>query len=59
MAVHPRPGAAAIRVVVRGKRGSRARLSLLPPLFLHEAVGHGLTARADGIVNGAIGLFER
>ena len=59
VAVHPRPGAAAIRIVVRGKRGSRARLSLLPPLVLHEAVGHGLTARADGIVNGAIGLFER
>lgn len=57
--VHPRPDAAAIRVVVRGKRGSRAKLSLLPPLILHDAEGHALSARADGIVNGASGLFER
>lgn len=55
--VHPRPGAAAIRIVVRGRRGSRAKLSLLPPLILHGE-GHALSPRADAIVNGAGGLFE-
>lgn len=56
--VHPRPEAAAIRVVVRGKRGSRAKLSLLAPLVLHESQGHALSPRADAIVNGTGGLFE-
>jgi len=56
--VHPRPDSAAIRILVRGKRGSRANLSLLPPLVLHEAQGHALSPRADTIVNGVSGLFE-
>ncbi|MBK9080612.1 MAG: methyltransferase [Rhizobiales bacterium] len=37
--VHSRADAAAIRVLIGGVKGSRAPLSLLPPLILHEASG--------------------
>jgi tRNA1(Val) A37 N6-methylase TrmN6 len=37
--VHPRPGAAAIRVLARGVKGSRAPLSILPGLVLQDAAG--------------------
>ncbi len=57
VAVHPRADAAAIRIVVAGLRGSRAGLSLEPPLVLHGATGHGFTPRADAINNGQAGLF--
>lgn len=55
--VHPRPEEPAIRIVVRGKRGSRASLTLLPPLVLHAAQGNALSARADAIINGEQSLF--
>lgn len=55
--IHPRPDAAAIRIVVRGVRASRAGLSLMPPLFLHEAGSDRFSARADGINNGRASLF--
>ncbi|RST85128.1 methyltransferase [Aquibium carbonis] len=56
-AIHPRPRSAAIRVVVRGRRGSRKALSLVAPLFLHEADGEGFSAEADAICNGRASLF--
>jgi tRNA1(Val) A37 N6-methylase TrmN6 len=55
--IHPRPDVAAIRIVVRGVRASRAGLSLMPPLFLHEAGSHRFTAAADDINNGRASLF--
>lgn len=55
--IHPRPDAAAIRIVVRGVRASRAGLSLMPPLFLHEAGSDRFSARADDINNGRASLF--
>jgi len=55
--IHPRPDAAAIRIVVRGVRASRAGLSLMPPLFLHDAGSHRFTAAADDINNGRASLF--
>lgn len=55
--IHPRPEEPAIRIVVRGKRGSRAALRLLPPLVLHEVHGNALSARADALVNGQASLF--
>ena len=39
MPVHPRAEAAAIRVLVRAFRGSRAPLTLLPPLILNDSDG--------------------
>jgi tRNA1(Val) A37 N6-methylase TrmN6 len=55
--VHPRAGEAAIRIVVRARRGSRAVLSLMPPLVLHGETGDGFTARADAVNNGRESLF--
>ena len=55
--IHPRPDAAAIRVVVRGRRGSRKALTLAAPLFLHEAGGNRFSAEADAIANGLAPLF--
>jgi tRNA1(Val) A37 N6-methylase TrmN6 len=56
-AVHPRPNAAAIRIIVRGVRGARGKLSMRPPLILHERSGNAFTARADMIANGLASLF--
>jgi tRNA1(Val) A37 N6-methylase TrmN6 len=51
--VHPRAGEPAIRVVVTGRKASRAPLTLLPPLVLHDEVG-AFTPRAAAILrNGA------
>jgi tRNA1(Val) A37 N6-methylase TrmN6 len=33
--IHPRPGTPAVRVLVQGRKGSRAPLTLLPGLILH------------------------
>lgn len=55
--IHPRPDRPAIRIVVRGVRASRAAMSLVPPLFLHEAGSDRFSARADDINNGRASLF--
>ena len=55
--VQPRPDEPAIRIVVRAVRASRAALSLLPPLSLHEAGSDRFSARADAINNGRASLF--
>jgi tRNA1(Val) A37 N6-methylase TrmN6 len=55
--IHPRPGDAAIRIVLRGVRGSRRALALDPPLFLHEAGSDRFSAEADAIGNGRASLF--
>lgn len=55
--VHPRPEASAIRIVITGISGSRAGLSIVPPLILHEKTGHSFTARAEAISNGQQNLL--
>lgn len=55
--VHPRADTAAIRIVVRAARGSRAGLTLCPPLVIHEAAGDGFSPRADAVNNGRASLF--
>ena len=49
----PRPGLPASRVLIRGQKGSRAPLTLLPHLALHGADGHGFAPRFDAIFRGA------
>jgi tRNA1(Val) A37 N6-methylase TrmN6 len=49
--VHPRPGAPAIRVVVRATKSSRAPLVLLPQLLLADADGKP-TPRAEAVLRG-------
>lgn len=55
--VQPRPQEAAIRILVRAVKGSRAPLALHPPLIIHHESGNGFTPRADAINNGLAGLF--
>jgi tRNA1(Val) A37 N6-methylase TrmN6 len=57
VAVHARAGAPAIRVVVRARYGSRAAISILSPLVLHEGDGGGFTTRAEAINAGDASLF--
>jgi tRNA1(Val) A37 N6-methylase TrmN6 len=47
--VHPKPGAAAIRVLVRATKGNRAPLKLLPGLLLADADGKP-TAAAEAVL---------
>ncbi|MEZ5810701.1 MAG: methyltransferase [Rhizobiaceae bacterium] len=55
--VHPHAGRPAIRFVLRGVLGSRAGLSIHPPLVLHDDDRREYTAEADAICNGAQTLF--
>ena len=55
--IQPREVKAAIRIVLRGVRGSRKGLTLEPPLVLHGATGHGHAPRADDVCNGRAALF--
>lgn len=56
--IHPRADEPAIRILLRGWKGSRAPLSLLPPLVLHAGPTNQLTARADAVINGRAALFD-
>jgi tRNA1(Val) A37 N6-methylase TrmN6 len=47
--VHPRPAAAAIRILVRAVKGSRAPLELMPGVVLADEHGHP-TREADAIL---------
>ncbi|PYE90564.1 tRNA1(Val) (adenine(37)-N6)-methyltransferase [Phyllobacterium leguminum] len=55
--VQPRGHEAAIRIVVRGALGSRARLTLAPALVLHGETGNAFTERTEAIGNGLKGLL--
>jgi tRNA1(Val) A37 N6-methylase TrmN6 len=55
--VLPRAGDPAIRLIVRGVRGSRAALALHPPLILHDGDGAGFSERAQAAINGHATLF--
>jgi tRNA1(Val) A37 N6-methylase TrmN6 len=49
LAVHPKPDAAAIRVLIRAVKTSRAPLSLLPGFILADAAGQP-TAQAEAVL---------
>jgi tRNA1(Val) A37 N6-methylase TrmN6 len=55
--IHPRPSQAAIRILVTGVKGSRAGLSLAPPMVLHGESGNGFSARAEAVINGEAWMF--
>lgn len=55
--VQPRPQDAAIRIVVKGIKGSRAGLSFCPALIMHHQTGNAFTERAIAINNGLTSLF--
>ncbi|PWK68200.1 tRNA1(Val) A37 N6-methylase TrmN6 [Aminobacter sp. AP02] len=54
--VHPREDAAAIRIIIRAVRASRAPLVLCPPLVLHEQ-NDSFSQRAQDISSGRSALF--
>ncbi|EJF86732.1 tRNA1(Val) (adenine(37)-N6)-methyltransferase [Bartonella rattimassiliensis] len=56
--VHARTKTAAIRLLFYAKRGSRAALSILPALVIHEGNDHTFSPRVDAINNGYISLWE-
>ena len=60
--IHAHADAAAIRIVVRGIKGSRAKLRLAPPHVLHVGPSSGgmqpYTDAANRITNGEAALFE-
>lgn len=51
--IHPRAEAPAVRVLVRGVKGSRGRLSIAPPLVLHDRDGAFLPDVAAVLREGA------
>ncbi|TIS55477.1 MAG: methyltransferase, partial [Mesorhizobium sp.] len=57
LCVHPRPEAAAIRIVVRAVLGARGKLSIRPPLTLHGPSGNEPAERTEMINNGLTSLF--
>ena len=48
----PRPGKPASRVLVRGKKGSKAAMELLGPIVLHGESGNGFSPQVDAILRG-------
>ena len=53
--VHPRPEAAAIRILLRATKGSRAPIAILPGLTLNDAEGRP-TAEAEAVLRGGAAL---
>ena len=53
--LYPREGMPATRILVSGRRDSRAPLAILPGLVLHRPEG-GFTARAEAILRAGQGL---
>lgn len=47
-----RQGQSAARILIRGKKGSRAPMSLLSPLVLHQKTGHAFLPEMDAIFRG-------
>jgi len=53
--VYPKPGAPAIRILVRGVKASRAPLTVLPGLVLAGA-DNGPAAQAEAVLRGGAAL---
>ena len=54
--ISPRPGLPATRVLVRGRKGSKAPLTLLAGRALHGADGRDFAAEFDAIFRGEAAL---
>lgn len=50
--VHPRPREDAVRLLLSAIKGSRARLSLRPSLYVHESSGRAFSPLTDALCNG-------
>lgn len=56
--IRPRAGEAASRVIVRGRKGSRAPLTIAEEIVLHDASGAKHTLRAEAILRGEAAIRE-
>lgn len=54
--VHPHPDAAAIRMILRGVKGSRARLKFMPAHMLHAKDSDTFLPKAEAVNNGLVGI---
>jgi tRNA1(Val) A37 N6-methylase TrmN6 len=54
--IHPRAHLPAHRVLVAGRKGSRAALRLLPPLVLHPKTGNAFLPPVEAMLRGGAGL---
>ena len=54
--LYPKADASAIRVIIRGIKGSRAPIAITPGIILHESDGTP-TAEATRILRGGCALF--
>lgn len=50
--VHPHPGEDAIRILLTGIKGNRARLAMRAPLFVHEGKDRAFSKHVDELCNG-------
>ncbi|MGQ0532305.1 MAG: tRNA1(Val) (adenine(37)-N6)-methyltransferase [Caulobacteraceae bacterium] len=57
--IRPRQDAAATRVIVRARKGSRAPFRLYPGLVLHDASGAKYTPETEAILRGEAGISFR
>ena len=57
--LHPRGGEAASRVLIQGRKGSRAGLRILSGRVLHADSGHAFTPEFDGVLRGGAALVWR
>ncbi|MEP7457653.1 methyltransferase [Phyllobacterium sp. SB3] len=55
--IQPRPQDPAIRVIIKGIKGSRAGLTFHPALIMHHETGNEFTEHAIAITNGVASLF--
>jgi tRNA1(Val) A37 N6-methylase TrmN6 len=53
--LHPRPNTAANRIILQGRKGSRAPFKLCPGIILHED-GRGFTETANAVLRDGGGL---
>jgi len=53
--LHPRPGENAVRILVTGIKGSKARLQIRAPLIMHGSEGHKFSSEVDEYNNGRKG----
>ncbi|WP_273789570.1 tRNA1(Val) (adenine(37)-N6)-methyltransferase [Bartonella sp. ML70XJBT] len=56
--IHARATTPAVRLLFYAKRGSRAALSILPALVMHEGSRHAFSPWIDAINNGCISFWE-
>jgi len=56
--IHPRATLPAHRIIVSGRKGTRALLQLLPPLILHAEAGSAFRTEIEAVLRGGAGIGD-